>query len=212
MNRTAIAALLACGLAVAVQATPLVPGPVPEGSIGHQVLLVAAPGVPIAGTFSAQAVETGALASASPWRDSRPDRTESVTIPGLVPRNQFADTVHWLLGVATLASGVATGLTAGEADDDGGGSLHHTLGYTTAGIAAATLLTGLWAHWGDVGVADGASPQNIHALLGITGGLLMVATPFVADMGGGEEGGGHAALGVTGGLLMGISVIWPLVF
>jgi hypothetical protein len=223
MKRSLLVLTVACGLAAAaspVLAAPPGLGLVPDGTIGRQVLLVSAPGVPIGGTFSAQAIEAGFVPPPSQSLATRADRMDSVVLPGLEPRNKFADTVHWLLGVATLVAGGATGLTAGEGEDEGGGdgggsgSLHHTLGYTTAGLAAATLLTGLWAHLGDIGVADGPSPQNIHALFGITGGLLMVATPFVADRGGDgdDAGSGHAVLGMTGELLMGIAVVWPLVF
>jgi hypothetical protein len=216
MNRSLLVLAIVCGLAAAaspVQAAPPGLGLVPDGTISRQVLLAGAPGVPIGGTFEAGFVPPPVQSLAT-----QADRMDSVVLPGLEPRNKFADTTHWLLGVATLIAGGATGLTAGEGEDEGdgggSGSLHHTLGYTTAGLAAATLLTGLWAHWGDVGVADGPSPQNIHALLAITGGLMMVATPFVADMGGGgdDAGSGHAVLGATGGVLMTIAVIWPLVF
>jgi hypothetical protein len=142
---------------------------------------------------------------------------DTVTIPGIAPRNVFADRLHWVLGLAAVVAGGVTGLVGGEGedgeeDDDGGyggGSLHHTMGYVSAGLAAATLATGYWAHRGDVGPSDGLSPANVHALLGIAGGLMMAITPLVADFGGGEA---HAALGIGGELLMGIAVVWPLVF
>ena len=133
---------------------------------------------------------------------------ETVTIPGLEPRNVFADRLHWVLGLATVLAGGITGLMGEEGEDDEG-SAHHVMGYVSAGLAAATLATGFWAHHGDVGPSDGLSPANVHALLGIAGGIMMAATPFVADFGGGEA---HAALGIGGGLLMGIAVVWPLVF
>ena len=140
------------------------------------------------------------------------DAPRKVTIPGLAPRNELADTVHLVLGIATVVTGGLTGLTAPDDDGGGGFSLHHALGWTTAGLAAGTLASGAWAHWGDLDVSMGFSPPNVHALLGIAGGLLMIAAPIVAPAGGGDGGGElHAALGAGGGLLMVIAIIVPLV-
>jgi hypothetical protein len=136
-----------------------------------------------------------------------------ISVPGLAPRNQFADDVHLVLGVATVVVGGLTGLASPE---DAGYTLHHTLGWSTAGLAAATLLTGAWAHSGDVGIAMGLNPSNAHALLGIAGGLMMIAAPLTAPAGrGGEgegEGGLHAALGAGGELLMVVAIALPIVF
>ncbi len=222
LQKGVVAAVLlaVCGLGFAAGAVV----PAEQGaSIAGRLLLVSYPGIPIAETLASSALESRLAGSSLPELGAPVSRMDSVTIPGIAARNKFADTVHWLLGLATVVAGGVTGALGAEAGDDGegdggseggGGSLHHTMGYATAGLAAATLLSGLWAHHGDIGPADGFSAANVHALLGIAGGLMMVATPFVADAGGGGEdgGGGHAALGMGGELLMGIAVVWPLVF
>ncbi len=135
-----------------------------------------------------------------------------VTIPGLAPRNRFADAVHLILGLATVVAGGLTGVLNPET---AGYNLHHALGWTSAGLAAGALASGLWAHAGDVGPRMGFSAANVHALLGIVGGLMMIAAPITAPAGrgGGEdEGGIHAALGIGGELLMGAAIAWPIVF
>jgi hypothetical protein len=139
------------------------------------------------------------------------DEPGKVTIPGLSPRNQFADTTHLVLGVATVIVGGVTGMVSPE---EGSSSLHHALGWTAAGLAAGTLLSGAWAHHDDVGFSMGLSSSNIHAVLGIVGGLLMIAAPLTAPAGGeGDDGGGvHAVLGISGDLLMAIAIAVPLVF
>jgi len=140
--------------------------------------------------------------------------TGKVTVPGLAPRNQIADASHIVFGVATLVAGALTGFLTPER---AGYDVHHALGWASAGLAAGTLLTGAWAHLGDLDVSSGLNPPNVHALLGITGGLLMIAAPISAPAGRGGEGGDdggelHAALGAGGELLMGIAIVVPLVF
>jgi hypothetical protein len=200
-----LASVAAASLGFAASADALGAG----DSISGKLLLVGYPGVPLAETFSADAAHPQPV----PEPRFRTEAMDTVTIPGIAPRNVFADRLHWVLGLATVVAGGVTGLVGDEdeGDDDGGlgGSLHHTMGYVSAGLAAATLATGYWAHKGDVGPWDGLSPANVHALLGIAGGLMMAITPLVADFGGGEA---HAALGIGGELLMGIAVVWPLVF
>ncbi|HUX11463.1 MAG TPA: hypothetical protein VMW87_00470 [Spirochaetia bacterium] len=141
------------------------------------------------------------------------NRPGMVTIPGLSPRNRFADVVHVVLGVATVVAGALTGIFRPEV---AGYDVHHALGWTSGGLAAASLLSGLWAHAGDVGVSRGLSSANVHATLGIAGGLMMFAAPIVAPTGprGGEgdDGGIHAALGAGGELFMGAAILWPIVF
>ncbi|WP_455381534.1 hypothetical protein [Salinispira pacifica] len=139
------------------------------------------------------------------------DAPKRVTIPGLAGRNRFADAVHLIFGLATVTAGGLTGLLNPET---AGYSVHHALGWTSGALAAGSLLTGLWAHLGDVGPRYGLSAANIHALLGIVGGLLMIAAPITAPAGGSgeDEGGIHALLGVGGELLMGVSIAWPILF
>jgi len=189
----------------------------PNAAISRQLLLVKYPGLLLADTPIPGAPADRLSSFALPEELPAPvTGMASVTLPGISPRSAFADNLHWLLGVATVVAGGVTGVM-GMAQEEGGGSasIHHALGYTTAGLAAATLVTGFWAHHGDVGVSDGFSTPNVHALFAIAGGVLLIVTPFVADAGGGGEddgGAGHAALGIAGEVLLGVAVIWPLLF
>ncbi len=131
------------------------------------------------------------------------------TKPSLVTVHPFAanpvvSTVHLGLGWATIASALATGVLGPER---AGLQVHQTLGYITAGLAAATMVAGIWAHWGDVGLSySWDNPDNIHAFLGAAGGTMMMIAPFVAP------NTLHKTLGEAGGFLMGVAVVWKLVF
>lgn len=131
------------------------------------------------------------------------------TKPTLVTVHPFAadpvlSTVHLGLGWATIASALATGVLGPER---AGLQIHQTLGYITAGLAAATMVAGIWAHWGDVGLSySWDNPDNIHALLGAAGGTMMMIAPFVAP------NTLHKTLGEAGGFFMGVAVVWKLVF
>lgn len=89
---------------------------------------------------------------------------------------------HMVLGLATI---VAAGLTAMTAPDgcehncststprDVNGT-HAQLGKASVALAAATVVTGLLAHWNDFSLEDGwTDPDNLHVLLGVTGAALM---------------------------------------
>lgn len=93
--------------------------------------------------------------------------------------------VHQYLGLGTI---LAAGLTAATAPDDGCESnctaattqprqtngTHAKLAKATVAMAAATIATGLVAHWDDFHLADGfADPDNLHVMLGVTGAALM---------------------------------------
>ena len=111
--------------------------------------------------------------------------------------------IHFGLGWATVASGLATGLfSPGRAGLD----THRVLGWTTAGLAAATMAFGLVAHYGEVGPDRGWDANNVHALLGMAGGTMMILAPFVAPQ------PAHRALGELGALTMGLSMVWKLVY
>jgi len=138
------------------------------------------------------------------------DGNGMVSVPGLAPRDRTADLLHRIFGVAAVVAGGLTGILNPEVASY---DVHHTLGWTSAALSGVTLATGFWAHHTDVGLSRGMSPANVHALLGIIGGVMMVAAPITASAGGGEEGGElHAALGAGGELLMGASVMWLILF
>ena len=105
---------------------------------------------------------------------------------------------HDLLGVATLASGLATGVFD---PNRAGHSVHETLAWTTAGLATATMLSGMAAYWDKMGLDMGWGPDHTHALLGAIGGSMIMVAPFVAP------DRSHALLGEGGVLLMGLAVV-----
>ena len=124
------------------------------------------------------------------------------SVSGLELRSPLSD-LHAGLGFATVAVGLATGLLNPET---AGRNVHETLGYTSAGMAAATMLFGFLAHYRDIDSGSGLNSNNIHVLLGIAGGTMMIITPFLAPS------DTHKALGELGALTMGLSVGWKILY
>lgn len=93
-----------------------------------------------------------------------------------------ASKAHQFLGIGTI---VMAGLTALSHPEECEGNCstsaprevngrHATLAKTTLALAAATIATGLYAHWNDFSLEDGLSdPDNLHVLFGITGAALL---------------------------------------
>lgn len=119
---------------------------------------------------------------------------------------------HKYLGLGTLALVIATAIapkppevedrapTQAEIDAQKS-STHAKLGRAAAAMAAATVTTGLLAHWGDFHLEDGwTDPDNMHAMLGTAGALAMLYAVSKAP------GGGHAGMGLAGGVAMGVAV------
>lgn len=118
-------------------------------------------------------------------------------------RNPVLSAVHLGLGYATVAAGFATGIfNPGVVEDD----VHASLGYAAAALAATTMAFGALAHYGEVGPAFKLSSKNVHALLGIAGGTMMMIAPFLAPS------DAHKAAGMAGLALMGVSVVWTYVY
>jgi len=87
---------------------------------------------------------------------------------------------HQYLGLSTIGLALLTAMTAPEACTEINcpprevNGTHATLAKTTLAMAAATIATGLYAHWDDFSLSDGWSdPDNLHVLLGVTGATLM---------------------------------------
>lgn len=127
--------------------------------------------------------------------------------PEFEPPMFSGSNAHKFLGLGTLALVAATALTAPE-EDEGGTSTksrtqgtHQSLGRLTAAMAAATVTTGLLAHWDDFHLEDGITdPDNLHVLLGMVGAALMLNTVSKAP------GNGHPATGIAGGVAMGAAI------
>lgn len=91
--------------------------------------------------------------------------------------------MHQYLGLATVGAAAATFLThfhpcegpnCGQQPPRKTHGLHANLGRATALLAAATVASGVMAHWDDFHMEDGISdPDNLHVLLGVTGAAMM---------------------------------------
>lgn len=119
---------------------------------------------------------------------------------------------HKYLGLGTLALVIATAIapkppevedrapTQAEVDAQNS-STHAKLGRAAAAMAAATVTTGLLAHWDDFHLEDGwTDPDNMHAMLGAAGALAMLFAVSQAPE------SGHSSEGILGGVAMGIAV------
>ena len=95
---------------------------------------------------------------------------------------------HQYLGLGTVVLAGLTAMTApsGEGCDNcppasqppprqTSGTTHTRLARATAAMAVATVMTGLLYHWDDFHMEDGwTDPDNLHAMLGTAGALLML--------------------------------------
>lgn len=112
-------------------------------------------------------------------------------------------TIHNILGYTTVAMGLLTGiLNPGLVGED----VHLALGYSSSALAAATLGFGFISHIKDIDLTSGLNSNNIHMILGIAGGSMMIIAPFLAP------GDAHKVLGELGTLTMGVSIVGKLVF
>lgn len=127
---------------------------------------------------------------------------------------------HKYLGLGTI---VAAALTAATAPEDGcennctaqtqqprqRNGTHAKLARATVAMATATVITGILAHWDDISLADGfTDPDNLHALLGIAGALVMAKA--VNKSAGSTTPVSHAAMAELGALSMvaAIKITW----
>lgn len=157
---------------------------------------------------------------------SNATRNVASTTPGK-PADEFKESMftlnktHKFLGVSTIAAALATMVTApGEGCErncpppsqqpprDRTGT-HAKLARVTVGLAAATIATGILTHWDDIDLKAGITdPDNLHALLGITGALLMAQA--VNKSAGSTVPVSHAGQAELGAALMavGIKMVW----
>ena len=115
---------------------------------------------------------------------------------------------HKYMGLATVALVALTAVTAPEEDEGATVSTtsktqgtHQSLGRMTAAMAAATVTSGLLTHWDDFALEDGLTdPDNLHAILGTVGSMLMLSAVNSAP------GGGHSGKGIAGGVVMAVAI------
>lgn len=167
-----------------------------------------------AGAFMLAANETDVLVKKQDAPAAAPAPRQEYEPPLLTGSN-----THMVLGLATI---VAAGLTAVTAPGEGCekncpavlpprdvNGTHAKLAKATVALAAATIATGLWAHWDDFHLEDGWSdPDNLHVLLGVTGAALMAyATNKSAKSSVPVSHAGIAELGALG-MVVAIKLTW----
>lgn len=122
---------------------------------------------------------------------------------------------HKYFGLGTV---LFMGLTALTAPDDGcetncgkkpprqtSGTTHTRLARTAATLAAATVTTGLIAHWDDFHVEDGfTDPDNMHVMLGAAGALLMLGAVHKSATS--STPTSHAGMAELGGVAMAVAI------
>lgn len=131
--------------------------------------------------------------------------------------------VHMALGLATIATAIATGMTGPEGYECETGpclppsqqppretnGTHAKLAKATVALAAATIASGLIAHWDDFHMEDGLTdPDNLHVILGVTGAALMAyATAKSASS---DTPVSHAGIGELGalGMIVAVKLTW----
>lgn len=106
--------------------------------------------------------------------------------------------LHKYLGLGTIA---LTALTIVSPKKENGPHEYFAIG--AAALGAASVGTGVYAHWDDI-EASWRNPDMQHAAIGTVGALAMLAA--VAK--GGE--GGHAGLGILGavGMVVAVKLAW----
>jgi hypothetical protein len=110
--------------------------------------------------------------------------------------------LHKYLGYATLAAGLAAGVSG---SDDG---FHKGAGTLAAALAVATCTTGFSEYSNYFDVSEGLSIHNIHIVLGTlatAGFVATVANAYANDDD--EDNKGHAGLGIASGVLMVVPVV-----
>ncbi len=170
-----------------------------------------------AGSFMLAANETDVLVKK---QDAAPAVTAAPQ-PEYEPPLWSGSNAHKYLGLATIATAFLTAATApGEGCEHNcppvsqlppreTNGTHAKLAKTTVALAAATIATGLWAHWDDFYLEDGwTDPDNLHVLLGVTGAALMAyATNKSAKSSVPVSHAGIAELGALG-MVVAIKLTW----
>jgi hypothetical protein len=119
--------------------------------------------------------------------------------------------IHQYFGLSTIALAGLTALAAPDECRDANcpprdvNGTHATLAKATIAMAAATIATGLYAHWDDFHVSDGwADPDNLHILLGVTGAALMAYA--VNKSANSSVPVNHAGIAEAGAVLMVVAI------
>jgi hypothetical protein len=131
------------------------------------------------------------------------------------PRFFTMSKAHQYFGLGTLAlMGLTVITNPGEGCEQNcgvppprktSGTAHTRFARTAAAFAAATVASGLIAHWDDFHVEDGLSdPDNLHALLGATGAALMLYAVNKSAKSSTQTS--HAGIAELGGVAMAVAI------
>jgi hypothetical protein len=134
---------------------------------------------------------------------------------GFEPPIFTGSNMHKYLGLATVAAAAATFVThfhpcegpnCGAQPPRQTNGTHAEFGKATAVLAAATVASGLLAHWDDFYAEDGISdPDNLHVILGVTGAALM-AYAINKSANSSTTPTSHAAMAELGALSMIVAI------
>ncbi len=126
-----------------------------------------------------------------------------------------ANNAHMYLGLASLALGGLTAISAPDsADPDLLNSVHYKAGKLAWQLGAAAIGTGLWTHWDDFHIEDGLFDRdNLHVILGTLGviGYYLAVKSAVDEYNNiGYPSTDHSSAGVLGGAAMitAIAITW----
>ncbi len=127
-----------------------------------------------------------------------------------------ASNAHQYLGLGTIVLvGLAAITNPGEGCEDScvspapprqtSGTAHTRFARAAAGMAVATVASGLITHWDDFHFEDGfTDPDNMHALLGAAGAGLMTYAVLKSARSTTETS--HAGMAELGGLAMAVAI------
>jgi hypothetical protein len=126
-----------------------------------------------------------------------------------------ANNVHMYLGLASLAFGGLTAISAPEGyDPDLLNTVHYKAAKLSWQLGAAAIGTGLWTHWDDFHLEDGLLDRdNLHVILGtlgVIGYYLAVKSAVDEYNNNGYPSSDHSSAGVFGGaaMLTAITLTW----
>lgn len=152
--------------------------------------------------------------------DTETAKPNAITTP-VTPAAEFeppllsGSKAHQYLGIGTVALATLTALTPPEECEGNScpprdvNGRHATLAKATVAMAAATIVTGLYAHWHDISLEEGLSdPDNLHVLLAGTGALLLAyAANLSANSSVPVNHAGIAEAGVLG-MVVAVKLTW----
>lgn len=132
----------------------------------------------------------------------RAEAFDAAPPPEVAPPKPFftGNNAHKYLGYAALATAVLAGLAPKEE-----GGLHEYAGYASGAFGIAATASGIAYHHDDIHPGYGfKDPDNLHALLGATGAILMAAGLSSAPDG---SHAGPASAG-AGLMLLSLYFVW----